>query len=126
MTHSCLDIVFPSVHGRDVLCCFDGGDLTSDAGLALVALADSKLGLTESMVEAVCDRRQQSKVKHSVLDILRERIYAIAAGYEDADDLDTLGNDPALKTACDRLPVSGLPLASQPTISRLENAIGRL
>lgn len=123
MSNSGVDLVFPSVKGKNVVGRFDGGDLTSDAGLLLVGEADRKMGLTEGMAEAITDRRQQSKVEHKVHDVLRERVYAISAGYEDANDLDTLGSDPALKTVCDRLPVSGGNLASQPTISRLENAV---
>ena len=125
MSSSGLDLVFPSVSGKDVVARFDGGDLTSDAGLLLLGEADRKIGLTEGMTEAITDRRQQSKVLHKVHDILRERVYAISAGYEDANDLDTLGSDPVLKTVCDRLPASGGDLASQPTISRLENAVTR-
>lgn len=123
MANSCFDIVFPAARGREVVCRFDGGDLTSDAGLLLVAEADLKLGLTESMAGVISDGRQQGKVRHSVLEMLRERIYAIAGGYEDANDLDILGSDPALKTACGRLAASDGALASQPTISRLENAL---
>jgi len=125
MSSSGLDLVFPSVSGKDVVARFDGGDLTSDAGLLLLGEADRKIGLTEGMTEAITDRRQQSKVLHKVHDILRERVYAISAGYEDANDLDTLGSDPVLKTVCDRLPASGGDLASQPTISRLENGVTR-
>ena len=88
MTDSCFDIVFPAACGREVVCRFDGGDLTSDAGLLLVAEADLKLGLTESMAGVISDRRQQGKVRHSVLELLRERVYAIAGGYEDVNDLD--------------------------------------
>jgi hypothetical protein len=121
MDDTTLDLVFPAVSGRDVLCRNDGGDITSDAGLLLVSLADKKLGLTRAMANAIADHRDQSKVTHSIVEMARERIYAICQDYEDANDLDTLRHDPALKTACKRLPKTGEALASQPTISRFEN-----
>jgi len=121
MTTTCLALDFPSIDKHDVAVRCDGGDITSDAGVLLVSLADSKLGLTKAIAASITDSRQQSKVAHSYLDMICERIYAIALGYEDANDLDTLGSDPALKTACGVLPASGKDLASQPTISRLEN-----
>jgi DDE family transposase len=61
-------------------------------------------------------------VAHSVIDILRARMFAIACGYEDADDLDYLRSDPAFKLACGRQPDSGVDLCSPPTMSRRENA----
>jgi hypothetical protein len=124
MDNSALELVFPAVGGREVVCRNDGGDLTSDAGLLLVSLADDKLGLTDAMAAGIADGREQSKVVHGVVEILRERIYAICQDYEDANDLDTLRYDSALKAACKRLPKSGEPLASQPTISRFENMPG--
>ena len=121
MDNTFLDLKFPAVGGREVHALCDGGDITSDAGVLLVGLADKKLGLTEAMADCVTDRRDQSKVVHSFLDMTRERIFSISHGYEDANDLDRLGSDPALKAACERLPSSGVDLASQPTISRFEN-----
>ena len=121
MDNTCLDLSFPAFGGKEVQARCDGGDITSDAGMLLVSLADKRLGLTESMAGWVTDSRQQSKVVHSFLDMMRERILAISHGYEDANDLDRLCCDPALKTACERLPSSGVDLASQPTISRFEN-----
>ena len=121
MNNTCLELVFPAVVGREVVARCDGGDITSDAGLLLVSLADKKLGLTEAMAGCLTDTRQQSKVEHSSVEITRERVYAICQGYEDANDLDVLGSDPALKVACKHLPSSGANLASQPTISRFEN-----
>ena len=89
----------------------------------ILAAADRQVGVTEAMAEAIIDRRDPKKITHSVQDLLRERIYAIGQGYEDANDLDRLREDPALKLACARLPHSGDALASQPTHSRLENAV---
>lgn len=123
MDNSCLELHFPAVKGRAVTCSFNGGDLSSDAGLLLVREADRKLGLVPAMSACLKDRRQVSKVDHSLLEMLRERVYAIAVGYEDANDLDTLRHDPLLKIACERRPRTGAPLASQPTFSRLENSL---
>ena len=124
MDNSLPELDFPAVAGRDIVARFDGGDLTSDAGLLLLAQADRHLGLIQAMAQVVTDRRDPNKIEHRCDEILRERIFAIACGYEDANDLDTLRNDPALKLACGRRPTSQPALASQPTISRLENAVG--
>ena len=123
MIDSSLELGFPAVKGKTIVGRFDGGEVTSDAGVMLLGEADRKLGLTELMAGAVTDRRQQEKVEHKVHEMIRARVYAICLGYEDANDLDVLGGDPALKSACGRLP-SDSDLASQPTISRLENAVG--
>jgi len=123
MADSTLSLDFPSVSGREVVVRFDGGDISSDAGMALVCAADKKIGLTSTLAWAIDDNRDQVKVDHPVELMLKERVYAIALGYEDANDLTQLRRDPILKTACGRLPKSGLDLASQPTISRLENAV---
>jgi len=124
MDNTTFDLVLPAVGGKEVVSRNDGGDITSDAGLLLVSLADKKLGLTRAMSDAVVDRRRRSNVVHGVIEMARERIYAICQDYEDANDLDTLRHDPALKTACKRLPKTGKALASQPTISRFENMPG--
>ncbi len=123
MTDSSATLAFPANIGKDVLCRFDGGDITSDAGLLLIAQADKKVGLIPALAGGIVDKRQAGKVKHDLPTLLRERIYAFAMGYPDANDLDTLKNDPALKISCDRLPETDPALASQPTISRLENRV---
>src|SRR5258706_5470305 len=125
MADSLLEMQFPAVGGKPVVCRFDGGEVTSDAGLLLIAEADRKLGLTEKLADHILDRRQSGKVAHTTIDLLRERIYAIAAGYEDANDLDGLGADPALLTACGKGPCGDEVLGSQPTISRFENSVDR-
>lgn len=125
MDDSCLDLAFPAVGAKPVSARFDGGDLTSDGGLVLLRQADRRIGLTQAMDAAVTDRRQQAKVEHTLGEMLRERVFAIACGYEDANDLDTLRSDPALKLACERKPLSGRALASQPTLSRMENGLRR-
>ncbi len=114
---------FHGINKSSISAAFDGGNVTSDSGLLWIGTADNKLRLIERLACAIDDKRHSGKVTHSVEDLLRERIFAIAAGYYDANDLDTLNKDPALLSVCGKR-VDGL-LASQPTISRLENSIGR-
>jgi hypothetical protein len=99
---------------------FRGGRLTSDGGWSWVAEADAVLGLTATLAAVLPDHRRRGR--HTVRDLVRQRIYQIAAGYEDQDDADTLRTDPLLKLVCGRLPESDPDLASQPTFSRWENS----
>lgn len=117
-----LSFDFPAVGRKKVVAAFDGGRLTSDGGVMLLAAAERRLGIVDTLAALIADPRDPNLVTHSVADILRARILAIACGYEDGNDLDTLRNDPAFKVACGRLPDSGKDLCSQPTISRWENA----
>jgi hypothetical protein len=103
---------------------FDAGRLTSDGGLPWLAEADEALGLCAALAACVPEWRQRI-VRHSLATLVRQRVYQIACGYEDQDDADTLRTDPLLKLVCGRRPVSGADLASQPTFSRLENAVDR-
>ena len=101
---------------------FDGGRLTSDGGLPWLAKVDGELGLCEALALCVPEWRS-GPVRHSLLGLIRQRVYQIASGYEDQDDSDHLRSDPLLKLVCGSLPESGADLASQPTMSRLENAV---
>lgn len=123
MKNTTLSFDFPTVAGKNVTASFDGGNITSDAGMMLIAMTDKKIGLTEALSNQIIDNRQTKKVRHTILELLRERIYGIASGYEDTNDFKYLRKDPALKVACDRAPQSGQDLASQPTLSRLENSV---
>lgn len=125
MSDSPLSFDFPLVSGKQVTARFDGGDITSNAGLLLLGNADRKIGLTAAMASAITDKRQSSKVSFDIETLLKERIFAIACGYEDANDLDYLRSDPALKIACGRAPETDGDLASQPTFSRLENGLDK-
>jgi hypothetical protein len=100
---------------------FDAGRLTSDGGLVWLAEADAALGLCAALAVALRDWRR-GPVRHDLVTLVRQRVFQIACGYEDQDDADTLRTDPLLKLVCGRLPESGAALASQPTLSRLENA----
>ena len=115
---------FPAVRRKKVSAGFDGGRLTSDGGVMLLGAAERRLGIADRLAGLIADRRNPLLVTHSLADILRARILAIACGYEDADDLDHLRSDPGFKLACGRLPDSGDHLCSQPTMSRWENAPG--
>ena len=112
----------PSVGRKKVSAAFDGGRITSDGGVALLALADRRIGVIDRIARLIADRRDPALVTHSLASILRARVLAIACGYEDANDLDRLRGDPAFKLACGRPPDSGDDLCSQPTVSRWENA----
>ena len=96
--------------------------LTSDAGLLPVRQIDQNLRLTEQFAAALDDRRDPALVRQSLLSMVRQRIYGILADYEDQNDHDTLRSDPVFKLVADRLP-DGPDLASQPTLSRFENAV---
>jgi hypothetical protein len=124
-TNTSFDLDFPAVSGKIVTARFDGGDITSDSGMLLLSAADRKIGLVQALSAVIADKRQATKVRHGLATLLSERILAIACGYEDANDLDRLCNDPALKVACGRAPKSDSALASQPTLSRLENSVGK-
>jgi hypothetical protein len=117
-----LPFALPSICQKKVTAAFDGGLISSDGGVLLLAGADKRLGLVDTLASVIPDYRDQTQITHTMSDILRARILAIACGYPDADDLDGLRKDPAFKLACGRLPESGDDLASQPTMSRWENA----
>jgi Transposase DDE domain group 1 len=117
-----LPFSLPNLCKKKVTAAFDGGRISSDGGVFLLAAADQRLGLIDALAALLPDHRNTALVTHPMADMLRERIFAIACGYPDANDLDHLREDPAFKMACGRLPESGVDLASQPTMSRLENA----
>jgi len=99
---------------------FGGGTITSDGGLLLLRELDERLGLTRGLDAAVRDPRDGRYVTHELRTLLRQRVYQIAAGYEDANDASTLRYDPTMQVVAHR---PGGALASQPTLSRLENEI---
>src|SRR3954470_1037264 len=96
--------------------------LTSDAGLLPVRQFDDRIRLTEQFAAALDERRDPALTRQSLLTMVRQRIYGILADYEDQNDHDTLRSDPVFKLLADRLP-DDLDLASQPTLSRFENAV---
>ncbi len=105
----------------EVEAAFDGGRITSDGGLLWLAKADKELGVCEAFSKHIPEWRGPY-VRHSLLALVRQRVFQIACGYEDQNDSDTLRSDPLLKLVCGLLPEAERDLASQPTICRLENA----
>src|SRR5438876_5187488 len=105
-----LPFCFPVVRRKKITAAFDGGRISSDGGVMLLAQAERRLGIADQLARVIPDERDASRVVHLLPDILRARIFAIACGYEDADDLDRLRFDPALKLACGRLPDTGRDL----------------
>lgn len=101
---------------------FLGGRLTSDGGLPWVAEADQALGLCQGLAAVIPDWRRR-RGRHDLVTLVMQRVFQIACGYEDQNDATTLRRDPLLKLVCGRLPESDPDLASQPTLSRLENAV---
>jgi hypothetical protein len=116
---------FPAVGNKPVTAEFNGGDLSSDAGVLLLNQAERATGVIAALARNLTDTRQPAKVKYTIGEMVSSRVFAIAMGYEDANDLDCLRYDPAIKMACDRLPATGDALPSQPSLSRLENAFGK-
>ena len=104
---------------------FDGGRLSSDAGVVLLKDIDDQLGLTRALAAVLSDPRDGRRIHFTPEDLLKQRVLPIAAGYEDANDANTLRDDPIFKLMLDRLPETGAPLASPPTLSRFENRLSR-
>lgn len=101
----------------------DAPETSSDGGALLLRQMDERLKLTEQLASCIPDTRDPSRVVHTRLEQLRQRVYQMALGYEDCNDANTLRRDPLLKVACSRLPDEHRGLSSQPTLSRLENAV---
>jgi Transposase DDE domain group 1 len=117
-----LPFELPAVRRKKLTVDFDGGNQSSDAGLLLLRQAESKLGICRRLAAAMPDRRDQSRIDHKMIELVTARTVAIACGYKDGNDLNRLRHDPLMKIAVERCPESADPLASQSTISRLENA----
>ena len=109
--------VFPRVCRRVVDARFDGGEITSNGGSLLLRQADRYLGLTEAVAKALSDPRRRKSCIHDVHALVRQRVYAVALGYEDLNDHDELRREVGLQTAVER----DRPLASASTLCRFEN-----
>lgn len=116
--------LFKDISNKKIEVDFNGGEVSSDAGLLFFREVESRIGLISKMTDSLRDRRHPSYVKHQFLDLLKQRIFQIACGYEDGNDSNELRDDPIMKIACERLP-DDEALASQPTISRFENGLTR-
>lgn len=105
-----------------VVCEPSPAQLSSDAGLLVVREFDERIGLTARFAAALTETRDPTFRRHDLLSMVRQRIYGMLADYEDQDDHDELRRDPVFKLICDRRP-DEFHLASQPTLSRFENAV---
>ncbi len=110
--------------GKPVVGTFDMQHASSDGGAILLKGIDTQLELTKRMVECLQDGRQPGKVQHQTLELLRQRVFGLACGYADCNDAARLADDAIHKLLLDRDPIAGPALASQPTLSRFENAVG--
>ncbi len=112
---------FPVLKRRIVEANFQGGDITSNGGVLLLQQVDHRLGLSEAVAHTLDDPRRQAGIEHNNLSLLRQRVYALALGYEDLNDHETLRLDLAIQTALGR----SEELASSPTLSHWENRADR-
>lgn len=117
-------VMFPELFGKRLVAQFDQPHGSSDGGAVLLKACDERLQLTESLAACFRDERQPGKVMHTLHDLIRQRVFAIACGYADCNDAARLVDDPIQKLLVDRDPIEGEALASQPTLSRFENAAG--
>ncbi len=104
---------FTQISNKRIEADFDGGEVTSDAGVLLLKETERQVGIIDAFSSCITDRRDQRYVTQPLQDMLSQRIYQIASGYEDGNDCNALRNDPAFKVAVGRLPISGEKLASQ-------------
>jgi hypothetical protein len=117
-------LLFPEIFAKPVMLEFDQRQGSSDGGAVLLKAAERRYGLIASMSGCLRDPRQAGKVDHSLRDLFAQRVFSIGCGYADANDSARLAADPMHKMLLDRDPVTGLDMASQPTLSRFENAVG--
>jgi hypothetical protein len=114
-------IEFEGFGRRRVEANFDGGDVSSDGGVLLVRKLERRLGLLEAVARALADPRDPARIRHELVDMLRQRVFGLVQGYEDLNDHALLRNDVLMQTACER----DSALASAPTLCRLENHASR-
>ena len=115
-------VLFPDLLRRPVVVKFDQRHGSSDGGAILLKACDERLRLSERLAGCLIDGRQAGKVEHSIEDLVRQRLFGIACGYADCNDAARLSEDPIQKLLLGRDPLRGAALASQPTLSRFENA----
>jgi len=121
-TTECL--LFPDLLDKPVVAQFDQEHSSSDGGALLLRAADRRFGLIETLSRCLPDEREAGKVTHDLTDLVSQRVYGLACGYADCNDASRLSDDPIHKALLGRDPIDGDALASQPTLSRFENAVG--
>lgn len=117
-------VLFPDLFDRPLVATFDQQHASSDGGAVLLKAAERRYGLIDGFARCLVDDRQSAKVRHTLADLLGQRIFGLACGHPDANDADRLADDPIHKLLLGRDPIAGEPLASQPTVSRFENRVG--
>lgn len=117
-------VLFPDLFDRPLVATFDQQHASSDGGAVLLKAAERRYGLIDGFARCLVDDRQPGKVRHSLNDLLAQRIFGLACGHADANDADRLADDPIHKLLLGRDPIVGDSLGSQPTISRFENGQG--
>jgi hypothetical protein len=117
-------VLFPDLFNKPLVATFDQPHASSDGGAILLKAAEARYGLIDGFARCLVDDRQSGKVRHTLEDLLAQRIYGLACGHPDANDADQLADDPIHKLLLGRDPIDGDPLASQPTICRFENHVG--
>jgi hypothetical protein len=114
-------VLFSDLCPKPLVAAFTEDDTSSDGGAVLLKAADRRLGLLDALAATVPDPRDADRTRHTVSDLLAQRVFAIALGYPDGNDATRLADDPLHKLLLDRDPIEGRALASQPTISRFEH-----
>jgi len=117
-------VLFPDLFDRPLVATFDQPHASSDGGAVLLKAAERRYGLIDGFAQCLVDERQSGKIRHTLADLLAQRIFGLACGHADANDADRLADDPIHKLLLGRDPVAGDSLPSQPTISRFENRVG--
>jgi hypothetical protein len=115
-------MIFKDISHKKVVADFNGGDVSSDAGLLFLREVESDTGIIKRIADVLKDKRHPGYVKHQFIHLLKQRVFQIASGYEDANDSNELKNDPIMKIICEKTDAS---LASQPTMCRFENVFSR-
>ena len=118
-------VLFPELFAKPLVATFDQHHASSDGGAVLLKAAERQYEVIEGFAQCLLDARQPGKVRHTLEDLLGQRMFGIACGHPDANDADRLADDPIHKLLLGRDPIAGDALASQPTLSRFENHVGR-
>ncbi len=122
-TQAVQTVLFPDLFAKPLVAAFDTPQLSSDGGAILLKAVDERFGLTTRLAACIPERRQVGKVEHDLPALIRQRCYAMACGHPDTNDAARLKDDPIHKLLVGRDPAADAGLASQPTLSRFENAI---
>ena len=118
-------VLFPDLFDKPLVATFNQEHASSDGGAVLLKAAERVYGLVKAFAWCLADKRAPGKIRHTLADLIGQRVFGIACGHADGNDADHLADDPIHKLLLGRDPVSGGPLASQPTISRFENGATR-